>query len=1706
MRSAALFVLCLVSVMTPAASAEEWVWIEGEAPSQANVKVPPNAWDSPSHLSKQAWAGLAFAPGEVQEKVPADGVVLRYRFQAPRAGTYEVWGRIGMDAIRSPFDWRIDQGPWDTITRYEPEDLATDLQELGYWKSIGWVHMGRAKLSKGEHELVIRVPIPYRKKEGKKVPDRLIFTADAFCIHAGQFLPNGKHKPGADFQTKQDKAAGRKVYRLGQADQPRLALPLAGLWQMARFDVRGLVEGDIEDPTPLPTHPLHWQSMKVPGDRHAQRPDLVFNHRYFLRTRVDVPADHAGRSFVLDIADLSCYATVYVNAKPMGHRTIPFAPWKLDITAGIQPGKVNEIWVGIKDRYYALRGGERHGHKNARYLFFTPVNYLFENKGITNKFIHPVRNSHANGLLDRVELISTGPVYAENVFAKPDVEDHRLAAEISLANSSDRARTVTVETRVEPWKGDRAVLSLPKAKVRVPAGGEKRVEFRIGGQNKPLPLKLWWPDDPQLYRMVTTVKDANGRIIDVARTRFGYRTWRVKGTRFTLNGIPWQMRADLTGYGGSDDPEELVRTWRRNGQTMMRLRFQRGWGPGWTQREVLEFMDEQGVPVRRTLSTFDGQHASYGLTQKVEEGGRRKKVARKELFDNWRDQMRARLRIERNHACVFMWELDNEIVYINTRNFGNLEQVEPEFTQASEMIQRIDPTRNAVNVAGGRALLDQSLPVNGCHYEETDPRDYPDMAYGLGKWVRTTDKQPWPMDLDKPIFLGETYFASGWDLGKLAKIGGEQCFLGRPESRPAVALMARMFSEGYRRQNLGGFHFWFSSPTSGAGHYTSWQPVAVFCRQWNWTFASGAKVQRLLRVLNDTRFETPITARYELVIDAKRVDSGEKTFRIAPGEGSDWPITPKMPETPRRLEGTLTLTAVREGKEVFRDVKKVSVIDPDAAQAPKTAPGELLLWDPKGNVAARLTRRGVDFTPVTDLHDVEEAGNNWRVLLVGPDALQVRDATDRRWRSMAARGKRIVVLDQKHPLHYQAVPADFDLTDYTGTIAFIENADHPIFAGLAQKDFRTFSGDHVVYRNVYAKASRGARSLLQCDTDLNFSAIAECPVQQGILLLCQALVGSKIDSDPVAQRLLDQMLNYALTYRLSRKPTALVATDQSRKNRMLEGTGVNFTRRQHPSRTIDSGDYEIVVVDATAENLSDLARNVETVREFTAAGGWLMLWGVTPEGLADFNKLVGVEHLIRPFRVERVRIPTPRDPLLAGLSQRDVVMSTGRKIQRGSANEHPSGHGYTYVMDYRDVAPFAHWPSAKEMGKPSGGNDHNPMNMVNGFDDALNWRYAFTFIMERGDRTTWSIRLPREETLVGFQLDPRDTFRHILRMKLTFDDDPSSAVEVDVRDPDTPQNWDFTPRKARKVTFDITRLDNNIQRNLTGLDNLRLLAKRSDAFLKKVKPLLNIPVLVKYPHGKGGIVLNQVRPMESEPLPINAQKKKALVAMLLQNLGAAFSGQRTLLPGAGLRYTPISTENAANLYLTSADGWPDNDRDLSHLPLASRKFAGVNYHIRDFKTSPLESAVTVGPRRGAKAPTNVEIQADVHADVLFFLHTMVRKRTWKPRRRQDQPPTLWNYVVRYADGKTLRVPVVYGRDVDHYVQTEPKGLKGAALAWAAAFPKDPANSAALWSMQWNNPRAEVKIRSVTMQAQNTRYANGVLLAVTAATAPDSPEN
>jgi beta-galactosidase len=174
------------------------------------------------------------------------------------------------------------------------------------------------------------------------------------------------------------------------------------------------------------------------------------------------------------------------------------------------------------------------------------------------------------------------------------------------------------------------------------------------------------------------------------------------------------------------------------------------------------------------------------------------------------------------------------------------------------------------------------------------------------------------------------------------------------------------------------------------------------------------------------------------------------------------------------------------------------------------------------------------------------------------------------------------------------------------------------------------------------------------------------------------------------------------------------------------------------------------------------------------------------------------------------------------------------------------------------------------------------------------------------------------------------------------------------------------------------------------------------------------------------------------------------------------------------------------------------------MPRGENPFAGVTYRIPDFRTSPVPSCIIL---RG-KTPSVLGLKVGQKADALFFLHTFEASRqalNWKPGRREldKAPPVVFQYVVRYADGKTEEVPVRCGEGVGHWLDKAPKALKSAAIGWSAPFANDDSgDQAVVYSMQWNNPRPDAEIESldIALGPDGPRWGAPALLAVTAARA------
>ncbi|HSW00055.1 MAG TPA: hypothetical protein VLI39_07780 [Sedimentisphaerales bacterium] len=745
-----------------------------------------------------------------------------------------------------------------------------------------------------------------------------------------------------------------------------------------------------------------------------------------------------------------------------------------------------------------------------------------------------------------------------------------------------------------------------------------------------------------------------------------------------------------------------------------------------------------------------------------------------------------------------------------------VDQYEAEIARCHDAVMAADPTRS-VMIDGGGAMKDNTLAVHGDHYVATLDVRYPDLAYE--PFVEGGGRGRWKWDMARPRYIGEDFYANGINPADYAMWGGEIAFQGKAATKDAVAICYRMLQEGYRWGGFyAGWHFWLGGEGGERSRLAN-APRAVFVRQWDWTFGSGQTVTRTFGLFNDTQYADTMTFTRLLTVDGKDVYRKISRHDVRPGTSERFDEAIPLPRVDGRKEGELVLTISVGGKEVFRDAKSVSVL-PVVTIA---GTGGVAVYDPEDKLKAFFDGVGVACLRVSSLENLPQT----KVLIVAPDALSEADCTSTALAVFASSGRAVIVLDQTHVLKYQALPAEMEPAERTrrndfgteipaadGKTAFIEDSSHPAFHGLLDKDFFTWPGDHRVYRNAYVKPVRGAKSLIQVGPRLTNSAVVEVPVGKGVLYLCQLAIGAKLDQSAVAQTLLANLVEHARNYRQEVADVSAVI-DNEQLGKAMDAIGVQYDKAADVLSAIGDPDKKIAVISATPAHLKTLAANMGKLEAFWSRGGSLLFHGLTPEGLADYNKIVGFDHVIRKFKRERVTFPVVRDPLTSGLTTGDIVMLSGQRIFGWTADEYVASDVFTYIVDIDEMAPFA--------TSTFSGWD----NMTNGFVGSDGWPLIMDFgAPADGSPYEFKIRLPHEETVVEYVHDQSVNYNPTGSVTLLFDGrDP---VKFDLTpDGDRVSCPIHPPRKAREITVRLGGYEfaPGKARNI-GMDNIWIRVRR----------------------------------------------------------------------------------------------------------------------------------------------------------------------------------------------------------------------------------------------------------------------------------------
>ena len=1700
-----------------------FVWAEGEQPLRANFKWKVAGASKEGLLSEDKW----LMPEE-RTKIADEGLVVEYGLRIPKTGTYDLWLRIGFEWIRPHVSWRLGEGKWTTVgiakptrfrkggeksldsnTQFDLERRSTNVTEVGFWAEVAWWHVGTVDLKKGRERLTL-------KFIRTDIEDPLL-ALDVVALVQGKWTPEGRLRPGEAYGTETDLKASAQVYDLPlpQADAERTALRLTGLWQVARYDDPDMDAAPYTpvDQIPAPEeHDLRWMGVEIPSSLWGRK-ETCFAHRVIYRTRVNIPAEHEGRGFKLHFSGTNWIVSVFVDGKLAGSHRGVWVPWDLDVSDVITPGKVNEIAVAVKGPYYAIDLANT-GEGALEQARNRPRSRLRWTRWIAP--IDPSTKGDGNGveygIVNPVTLVSVGNAYTEDLFIKPSFVGKRLENEITIRNTRDAERKLSVVCEAVYDRDGRVEKTFGPVAATLPAKGTAAVTV-AGPWEAP---KLWWPEpNPHLYRLRTRILEG-GEAVDVQEEFFGFREITVDGPSIRINGVRRNFWNWVDAPGPIWSTDEYLEATKASRNRFMRFSHGRKISKVLkTREERLEFYDRNGLP-GRLCSMIDGMFISFVLGRGVRDPKTNQThfEPNEPVWDGFRQHLDQLTRAYRNHPSVIMYQIENELVYINGMNLygGFLDVIEAEMLKVYEAGYRNDPTR-PYTVGGGGDLstakgATRSLEINSPHYPMGSLDWYPENAYTLEKFATKISRWPWTRK--KAWVVGESAFANAIDFATC--VDGGRAYRDMDAARGGKAKFLRMLYGGYRWAGVAGFFPW-DILHEFEDSQKVFSDLCVIPRKQTHRLFSGKSNELLFKVMNDTLSAEAVTFEWSYEVGGKRIAGGKSDMAIEPGFGVEQTLTIQAPETDVRLEGTLTLKATQPGADDYTDLRVVPVL-PGVDSLKTAAP--ISVFDRSGKLAAFLTSTGTKFRPLKDLG---EAGSGKGLLLIGPDTLEPNEAFGQELLAFAASGGKVIVLEQEVPVAGQNLAAPMHTTTRFGGYAHPQALGTPVFRDLGPEDLIDWAGEHPTYKNVYVKPSQGARSLVECGAELPYSALVEMSAGEGVLVLCQLRVGAKLRLDPAAEVLLRNMVEHYAGYEPPKGVAAVYLPGDPFVPGKIQETGVLTATVDTLEGCLLPERYRAVIARADASTMAELKRLRTKADAFQEAGGWILLCGVTPETLAAFNELMGTAHLLRPFRIERVTLSESGSPLAATLGIGDVALVSPDHIMHD--RYWLSGNTFSYVIDGHDAAPFTFPPGAAQDPyeyKPTK-EDHDPYNFVNGCFSSDFWRYIRQiWIPEQGpEPLVFTLRQP--EVLKRIKVWNNEFYWTIKDLDIIFDGNTAGAVRMVLSDSAAAAAVELgEPVKVQQtITLQIrTWRERKLQRpdlRLVGIDNVQFLRASPPS---KAVFLDNVGGLVAFPKGKGGVFLNQVKFMANEPRKVNASKKLSLVGTILQNMGVGSRASTVAVPGFNIRYETIEITDYCNHYLSDRQGktgWLGRKgQDLRKLQVGKQHLANVMYHVVDYATAPVADCIMLG---ASGAPKGLKqevtgIKVGKKADALFFLHAASVTRPINDReraqmtdsRRPFKLPEVARYVIHYADGQKAEVPVVLECDVAHWLQDEAIPLPGAAVAWSAPLEGLEGKVAVLYSMKVTNPRPDVEIGSIDVvlgrdeKGNPTNRAVPVLLAIT----------
>jgi len=356
----------------------------------------------------------------------------------------------------------------------------------------------------------------------------------------------------------------------------------------------------------------------------------------------------SGKRTVLEFDGVFMNSTVYVNGHPYGPRPYGYSSFSYDITGSLQDG-------------------------------MNTVSVVCDNEEQPNS-----RWYAGCGIYRNVRLLTLDSTHVDYCGVQVTTEGEKVIAAATVVGNPSK-----VEFSVLDAKGH----SVAQTDATVGEDGRWNAEMNV---NSP---QLWDIENTYLYTLRVKVFDAEGEYSDLYDQRFGFRTiaWDIdKG--FFLNGKAVKllgvcMHHDMGCIGTAFHPRAL--------QRQLQILKEMGCNAIRTSHnppapQLLDMCDEMGfLVIDETMDMWRKKKTQYDYAR---------------FFDDWHEaDVKDMIRRDRNHPCIIMWSMGNEILeqWNSSEDdfFSKLKaEVSTLFINFMSTIKKTDPTEKNPNILLSRHM------------------------------------------------------------------------------------------------------------------------------------------------------------------------------------------------------------------------------------------------------------------------------------------------------------------------------------------------------------------------------------------------------------------------------------------------------------------------------------------------------------------------------------------------------------------------------------------------------------------------------------------------------------------------------------------------------------------------------------------------------------------------------------------------------------------------------------------------------------------------------------------------------------------------------------------------------------------------------------------------------------------------------------------